>query len=456
MKSKKLNRWELFTTNIGTVVGSGVVTATGLAVAQTGNSAWIAYGLAVIIGFLLAIPTIFGSSVMIVDGGTYTTNRLYCGPLVAGAASIAGVLNFFGNGMMSLALGSYINSLIPAVNYRIVAAIMLTLLFVLNFKGVKTMAKVQAILSPIMFCGLGIFIIFGLFNLSSNPFAFTKPGFFLNGADGLMTGCMLLCFSTQGTVTALFYNRQSENPKKDVPWAILMTTLGIFILYVLVALVDGNVLPVDQVAGKPLTDVAYATMPRVLAVLFVVFGPIMCLITTVNGGWASFYRPIAAASKEGLLPAVIGKETKEGIPWIVLCCQYVAGMFPIVSGLSIGSIMNSLVLATSLLGIVGRIGAFRMPTLFPEQWKKSHLHVPDAVYYLCCTLALIANLFLTWRSIKSLQLGLVIFNFAVIIVCFIWCYFRMKTGKVSSRSITYTFYDHWEDDPQFQEAADAK
>ena len=118
--------------------------------------------------------------------------------------------------------------------------------------------------------------------------------------------------------------------------------------------------------------------------------------------------------------------------------------------------MNSLVLATSLLGIVGRIGAFRMPTLFPEQWKKSHLHVPDAVYYLCCTLALIANLFLTWRSIKSLQLGLVIFNFAVIIVCFIWCYFRMKTGKVSSRSITYTFYDHWEDDPQFQEAADAK
>ena len=267
---------------------------------------------------------------------------------------------------------------------------------------------------------------------------------------------MLLCFSTQGTVTALFYNRQAQNPKRDVPWAILLTTVFIFILYCGVALVDGNVLPVADVAGLPLTAVAQAIMPRWLAVLFVIFGPIMCLVTTVNGGWASFYRPIAACAKEGVIPPVLGKENKNGMPIIILTVQYIFAMIPIVTGLSIGTIMNSLVLLTALLGIFGRIGAFRMPKLFPEAWRKSHLHVPDPVYYVICLIALAANIFLAWQSIKTLALPLIILNFAVLIGAFIYCHFRIKAGKVTPRSITYTLYDHFEDDPELQKIEQEK
>lgn len=452
MKTKKITRFELLMTTIGCVVGSGVVTATGLAVGETGRSAWLSYGLAVLIGFLLAIPTIFSSSMMVVDGGNYTTTRLFCGPTIAATSSLAGVLNFFGNGMMSLAIASYVVSLLPGLNANVVAGVVLTVLWLLNLFGVKMVARVQAFVSPIMMLGLVAFIVFGLTKLQFDPFGFSDPDFFLNGADGLLSGCTLLCFSTQGTVSAIFYNRQAANPKKDVPWAICWTTVFILVLYCGVALVDGNVLPVDQVAGLPLTNVAFAIMPNWLAVLFVVFGPIMCIITTVNGGWASFYKPISACAKEGIIPAVIGKETKTGMPIYILIAQYIFAMFPIVTGLSISTIMNALVLAMALLNIFVRIGAFRMPKMFPEAWAKSHLHCPDIVYYFCCVVALAANVFLAWLSIKSLELPLILLNFGVMIVAYIYCRARIKAGKVTERSITYTLYDHFEDDPEIMKA----
>ncbi len=449
---KKLTRFELLMTTVGTVVGSGIVTGTGLAIAVTGRSVHISYFIAILIGFALAIPTIFNSSIMRIDGATYTVNRIYAGTLVAGSASIASVLNFLGNGMMSISLATYIASLVPALSatvpFRILGAVILTFFTAVNLKSTKLMARVQSVLTPIMFCGLGIFVVAGLFKLQYNPFGFSEPGFFKGGADGVMTGAMILAFSTQGTTTAMFFSKQSSNPKKDVPWAILMATVAITIIYCSISLVDGNVLPVAQVAGKPLTVVAQSIMPKWAATLFVIFGPMMCLATTVNGGFAGFYRPIAAASQEGLLPKFIGKENKDGIPYRIVFVQWVAGMIPIVTGMSLTTLMSALVLTTALLGIFSRLGAFRMPTMFPEQWKKSHLHVPDPVYYFFCTIAFVANLFLVWRSIKTLSTGIVIMNFVVLAASFVYCYFRLKSGKVTPRSITYSFED--EDESQNQ------
>lgn len=448
---KKLTRFELLMTSIGIVVGAGVVTATGLAIGQTGRSAWISYLLAVIVGLLLAVPDMFNCSIMIIDGGYYTTTRLYCGTTVAATSTLAGILNFFGNGMMSLAAGAYISSLLPSLNGRIIAGIVLTVLFLINLWGVKAVGRFQAIASPVMMTGLGIFIVAGLFQMKYNPFSFSDPGFFKNGLDGVLSACALLCFSTQGVMAAFFFSKHSENPKKDVPWCMVITALFILVLYTLIAMVAGNVLPVDEVAGKPLTAVAFTILPHWLAILFVVFGPIMAIVTTINGGWTAFYKSFSACAKEGILPKFIAKENKNGIPYIILLTQYAFAMFPIVSGLSIQAVMNALVLVTALMNLFVRVGLFRMPTMFKEEWKKSRLHVPNIVYYLFCTIAVLLDLFLAWQSIINLQSSLVILNFAVLIVAFIYCYVRIKAGKVSPRSLSYSLKDHWEEDTSLKQ-----
>ena len=66
-----LGKSELLALGIGQVIGAGVITLVGQAVGLTGRSAWLAYAIAVIIGFIMVIPYVFLSSAFIVKGGAY-------------------------------------------------------------------------------------------------------------------------------------------------------------------------------------------------------------------------------------------------------------------------------------------------------------------------------------------------------------------------------------------------
>lgn len=49
------------------------------------------------------------------------------------------------------------------------------------------------------------------------------------------------------------FSKDAARPTKDVPLAIIISTCIIFVVYVSVAIVDCGLLPIDQVANKPLT-----------------------------------------------------------------------------------------------------------------------------------------------------------------------------------------------------------
>ena len=53
-----LKKPELYALSIGQVIGAGVITLVGPAMALTGYSAWLAYGAAIIWGFLMIMPVV--------------------------------------------------------------------------------------------------------------------------------------------------------------------------------------------------------------------------------------------------------------------------------------------------------------------------------------------------------------------------------------------------------------
>ena len=55
---RTFDKKKLLMMSIGTFVGSGVVSILGVATASTGYSVWLAYLLAILIGFLSALPYI--------------------------------------------------------------------------------------------------------------------------------------------------------------------------------------------------------------------------------------------------------------------------------------------------------------------------------------------------------------------------------------------------------------
>ena len=104
-KRGTLGKSELLALGVGQVIGAGVITLVGQAVGVTGRSAWLAYGIAVIIGFIMVIPYVFLSSTIIVKGGAYSVIKAMSGERLAGMYVVSYITQCLSLSLMGTSLG---------------------------------------------------------------------------------------------------------------------------------------------------------------------------------------------------------------------------------------------------------------------------------------------------------------------------------------------------------------
>lgn len=117
---------ELYAISIGTVIGAGVFTVLGSAIAVTGKSVWIAYVLAVILGFLLNFPSYILSHMAVLQGGSYSMVSGLLGQKWAGMFLLMYVPVSFSYALFGLGLGQYVQALFPMVSAKLVGVLVIT------------------------------------------------------------------------------------------------------------------------------------------------------------------------------------------------------------------------------------------------------------------------------------------------------------------------------------------
>ncbi len=439
-KKKKLGLSTLVAVAAGNVIGAGVITTTGLAIAQTGRSAWISYGLAVLFGFLWLYPMCLWTSFTKSRGGAYTQVSASMGKLAGGIYSLWWLPMFLMSALMGTALGLYVNSVIPILPVKWTGIIISTIFYVINLFGVNVMSKIQKPLTWILILGLLAFVVFGLGHLDSNALNFAAPDYFLNGAGGLLNGLMLLIYSTSGHSLVVSLSWDAEKPKKNIPLAIIITTGIIFVLYVAVSFVAGNVLPIADVAGQPLTFVAKAIFPGPLFIAFIVCGPIMALATSVNAGYQTMAAPVQGAIRNGWLPEGIAKTNKYGAPWIIYTFMWLLCVVPMLFGVSLNALTSYTVMTMRITSLLVLISALYIPKKFNEEWKKSWMYMPNGLFYAVVWLAIITNVVAIFLNLRTLPLSVFLINLAVVAVLALYGVLRNKSAKTVDSS-EYTFED---------------
>ena len=129
-KSGGLTLWALVAIAVGQVVGAGIVTVTGSAIAATGRSAWLSYGVAVFAGLFRIFPIIFFCSTLVVPGGNYGMVTRTLGPKTGGLMTISSLVAWAVRGTAVLSIGIYINSVFPAVSREVGGTVIWTLLII--------------------------------------------------------------------------------------------------------------------------------------------------------------------------------------------------------------------------------------------------------------------------------------------------------------------------------------
>ena len=429
--ARTLGKKELMGIAIGQIIGAGIMSMMGVAIAMTGRSANLAFMLSAVFTMCTFFPSIFITSCIRMRGGMYTQMAIFAGDKWAGYYSVVYFITNMSLAMYALSFAQYAIALLPSGgSEKMIALIVGTAFFVLNYFGVDLMAKIQNLLVVVLVLSLSMFAVFGLPHVDLVNYFSNADGLFLtDGIGGFLTATAYLGFATGGATVILGVSAECKNPTKDIPFVIIVSTVSVAILYGLVATTASGVLPVPEVANQPLTLVAAEILPKPLYIFFIVGGAMFALATTLNSQIMSCTKPVMQSCEDGWFPQSLASLSKYKTPWKILVIYYFILVVPILADLNIAQISSIVQILGYLNNLVLTITAMKLPKMFPEAWEKSQFHVPTPVFNTLMIITCAALLVQASFMLKSMTLQLIIFNVAVMAAGFIWAFYRTGTGK---------------------------
>ena len=334
---KVLGFGDLMGIGIGQIIGSGIMSLTGITIALTGAGTPFAFLLAAVLvlcpNMVLAV---LGAAVP-ATGGMYTYVRDYIGRktgffylalLAAGQLVLA---------MFAITFAMYMGDLFPGVNQTVVAFLVLTVCYVMNVLGVEMAAKLQNVLVVVLVAAMALFVVFGLPKVNWSAFD-SMEKIMPNGFFSFLTGASLLTFATGGAEFLSELGGEMKNPGRDLPRAMIGSTIIVAVIYAFIGIVAAGVLPVDQVAGQSLSMVAKEIFPKALYIFFIVGGGMFAVASTLNASFTWVTKGLLIAAEEGWIPKKAAYIGKRGTPVVLLTVFYLIGAVPIVTGLSLDMI----------------------------------------------------------------------------------------------------------------------
>ena len=427
---RTLGFWDLFSISVGIIVGSGVLVFTGRGIAQTGRSVCLAYLGAAVWVVCTAIPTFLMCSCIRLIGGAYTQCNLFLGEKWGGFYLCLYFLSQMGLNLYAQTFALYFCELFGGGNEKLVAAIMITFFYVLNFFGVDFMSKAQNIMSAILLLALIWFTVRGLPRVDWANF-FGGEGWMTNGWGGLFATSTLLTYSLMGATSLMPYSAQAKNPQRDIPLAGAISTFSIAILFALMGVVCSGILPLDQVATQTLGVIANHFLTKPEYIFFMAGGALCAAATTLNGLIGSVAIPLVMYSHDGWLPKSLGElHPKFKTPYKYLMVYYVITMAPLFLGVDISSVTDMTLLGSYTSTAIFIFNMRKIPDMFPEQWEKSIFHMPKGVFNVVMWICFIGAVFNVIGQITNSDWKTIGFNVAVMVIGVIFSLSWFKTGKV--------------------------
>ena len=415
--TEKLNLKQLVWIGTGHVIGAGVVSIVGSAIAATGYSVWLAFLVACILSFVRILPVIFFTSAVSIEGGRYGMITRCAGMKYGGLITLSSLLNWSRRGTAVIALCGYIADFMPYCNSNLITLLIWAFFCAANLFGIDVMSKIQSIATPLLLFALAVFSAVCIANTQNGYLDFSSPQMFAGGINGFFTAVVLLSYACDGIASLANYATETQAPQKNIPLAMMIVSAITTVIYVAVGFASGAVLPLEQTVGKTLTVTAKAVLSPLFYNLFIIFGPVFALLTTMNAGIMDSALPVMAGVKEGWLPQWLAKQNKYGAYYVAIGIIFVIGSFPVISGISVAHIASITMALGALSAILLIISAVKFPFVFSKEWEKSFLHIPLPCYFLIVLFCAVAELFVVIQSLMELDITMAALNIVLLIIC---------------------------------------
>ena len=435
-EEKQLNQvlgfWDLMAQAIGQIIGAGIMSLTGAAIALTGKSVPLAFILSTLFVMGQMLPYIFIGSTVKISGGPYGIIQVLLSPKLGGFYAIVYTMSQISIASYGLSASEYILGLFGAgLELRVVVALVfLTLFYILNLMGVDAFALVQKFVVGALIIALIIFTVFGLPKVDWANL--TAEGQWMTaGFNGLISAAALLRFATGGAQVVVSMADEAKNPTTDIPIVIVTSTLGVAVLYALMSIVAAGVLPLEMTAGQSLVNTARTILPYPLFVAFIILGAEGALLSTLNSQLAAATKPILQATWDGWFPAAWGKLNKKKVPFIYLTVLFIIGAATAVTGMDIATITTLVQIIGSVNNVLLVYAMMNLEKVFPEAWAASKFHVSRGLMIAMFIYGEAAVLYALWVQLQGKAAWVYIGNVVMVVVALGYSILRYNKGGIA-------------------------
>ncbi|MER6117809.1 amino acid permease [Streptomyces sp. NPDC001743] len=360
---RSLSMWQLTMISIGATLGTGIFVVLGESVPKAGPAVTLAFVFAGLTALFSALSYAELAGTIPVAGSSYSYAYATMGELVAWVCGWCLLLEY-GVSVAAVAVGwgDYLNQLLDGTlgvtlptalsappgdggifNLPALIVVVLAMMFLLG--GAKESARANTIMVLVKIASLVLFCAIGFMGFKSGNYSDFMPlGIGSVGAAGA-----ILFFSYIGFDAASTAGEEAENPKRDLPRAIMLSLVIVTVLYVLVAAVAVGAWDWRKFAGSEAT--LTAIMNDVTGQGFwgtlLAGGAVISIASVVLTVLYGQTRILFAMSRDGLVPKVFGKvHPTSGTPRVntvivSLFCGVLAAAVPLgklVSATSIGTL----------------------------------------------------------------------------------------------------------------------
>ena len=428
----------------GMVIGSGIYYLGSYVLERTGMSlgwslvAWLIGGLITIISGLCFAE--LGASMPVAGGQTVYLNDMYH-PIFGFMNGFSCFLLVGSGGVAALAMAAVTAYRtvfdLSDVMIKVIAIAIILILMTINLLGVKEMTLYQNFSMVIRLIPIALIIVVGLVTGQQSPdLSLSLEGTPAEGGS-VVSVISMVGFAVFASMWAYdgWYNlntvaEEMKNPRKDLPFAIIVSLVGVTVIYCLFYLAVYKVLPYQDIVDMINDGNLYLGNEVVARTLggtgtwIVLICMTIGIVGSANVNTLCDPRTYYAMAKEGYFPKLFGHlSEKHGVPtYGIMISSGMAIVLVIFNSLQ--DLTDMLIFATSILNCMTVFGVLIMRKKYPDIERPYKVWGGKVTIVITCLayVILMVNEFVDAPKAAIFGVGIMLASIPV------YLYFRKKNG----------------------------
>ncbi|MGI5270740.1 amino acid permease [Nonomuraea sp. CA-218870] len=430
---RTMGLWQLTLFSVGATLGTGIFVIPGQAVPKAGPAVVLAFVLAAITALFSALSYAELAGTIPVAGSSYSYAYATLGELVAWVCGWCLMLEYAVSvAAVAVGWGEYVNAFLESlagwglpdaitrspgqdggvVNLTAILIVLLATWVLL--RGASESASANVVFVVIKVAVLLFFCAVAFTGFTAGNFSPFAP----MGVAGITAAASQVFFSYIGFDAASTAGEEAKNPRRDLPWAIVLSLVIVTTIYVLVAVAAIGAMPWTDFDPEgteaSLSLIADLATGSTWAGLIISFGAVIAIASVVLTVMYGQTRILFAMSRDGLVPRVFERVSpRRQVPAantliVTAFVCVLAGLVPLghlAEATSIGTLFAFAIVNAGVLVL-----RYRRPDL-PRSFRTPFFPATPVLGVVFCFLVMAGLAGVTWAAFGLWMLAGLLFYF---------------------------------------------